>query len=393
MKKNNSVNVVIVGGDHHNTLSLIRCFGKKKISFKVLIHTDLKPENLMVIRSKYAKNFELVSQNEIAVLNSLLKNKLNDKQVIVPGSDLAEYVIDKNYEILNEFYYIPGFKNNHGMVIKMMDKFQQKEWADKNDIPMAKSWHIIKDNNSFVLPSNIKFPCIIKPNISVMGSKGDIKICKNISKLNECLETTFKEYDDIIIQQYLIKKFEILAMGLISDAGCIGGVERKIRESIPGGGGSTSLGKFIDEKNILDKVNNVLKVLYADGYRGLYDVEFFECSDGIYLNEINFRHSGSGYALIGAGINTPYLYYLDIIGKLDDKNLNVKKVKGYFFSEIGEIYLLMKYKTINIFQFLIDFMKSKSHAVYEISDLGPFKFILKKYLKIFIYKKIKRKKK
>ena len=46
--------VVVIGGDHHNTLSIIRCLGKRKIPFIVLVHDDFcKTNELMLKYSKY----------------------------------------------------------------------------------------------------------------------------------------------------------------------------------------------------------------------------------------------------------------------------------------------------------------------------------------------------
>lgn len=369
--------VIIIGGNHHNTLSVMRCFGKKNINYKVLIHGNNKnSHNMMINYSKYSKNIFVVENNEISILNWLLKNKSSQKQVIIPCSDLAEYSIDNNYSKLIDYYYIPGFKNKPGKVCKLMNKYAQKKFAEKYDILMAKSW-LIRISEKLKLPSDMIYPCIVKPNISAKGFKGDIKICYNKKNLMDCLENTYKDYESVIIQQFLNKKYELLAMGYISDKGYdAGAVERKIRETIPGGGGSTALGKFINEENVNDSVNKVLKLLYQQGYRGLYDIEFFECDDGIYLNEINFRHSGSGFALIDNGINAPYLCYLDFINKVHSDKHVLKYKNGYFFCDIGEVDLLIKYKLINIFQFVCDFFKSYSHSIFSLKDLGVTKYYI-----------------
>ena len=375
--------VIIIGGDHHNTLALIRCFGEERINYKLLIHSSYikDKKKLMIFHSRYGKKLELIEENEQLIINYLMENK-NDKykQVIVPGSDLAEYTIDKNYNLLEKYYYIPGFKHQPGKVCKMMDKFEQKKWADSNNILMAKSW-VINLEKENTIPKDIIFPCIAKPVVSAKGKKGDIRICKNELELKNAYDNYILDScPKILVQEFIKKDFELLAMGLICDDGYAGygGIERKLRETIPGGGGSTALGQFIEDENISNIVNNVLEKLYLDGYRGLYDIEFFECGERIYLNEINFRHSGSGFALIKNGVKAPYLYYKACCNeKIDPKKL--KHSKGYFFCDIGELNLLLKYKTINILKFTKDFLKSYSHAIFDIKDISVICYCIKKF--------------
>lgn len=379
--------VIIIGGDHHNTLSVIRAFGKKNILVSILIHTNIKEKkNLMVYSSKYIKdNLFVVDNNSECIYDWLLLNKNNDKNndksIIIPCSDLAAYVIDKNFDELNNGYYITGFKNNSGEVCRMMNKYEQSKWALSNNILIPKTWLLLKEN-MLNIPENIIYPCIVKPSESFCGTKEDIKICNNKKELLHILGLYKKKYDEILIQQFIKKDYEILAMGLICDDEIFGGIERKIRETIPGGGGSTSLGQFIDNQEIINRINKIIKQLQTDGYRGFYDIEFFECGSDIYLNEINYRHSGSGFALIDNGINCPYIYYLDCIGNSNFDNLKLKHPHGYFFCDLGEMHLLLKYHTINIFQFIGDFFKSYTHSIFHISDM--------KVIIIQLYKKLKK---
>ena len=183
MKEGNKMNneIILIGGDHHNTLAMMRLFGKQKINYIVLIHSS-KTKNIKEIsisHSKYSKKMEIVGDSEKDIIKWLLNNKLPNKQIIFPTSDLAQYAIDNNYNKLKNSYIIPGFKNNPGKVVKLMNKFEQKKWADENDILMAKSWDLKRINNKFNIPSDIVFPCIIKPCVSAMGNKGDIHISSN----------------------------------------------------------------------------------------------------------------------------------------------------------------------------------------------------------------------
>ena len=46
--------VLVIGGDHHNTLAVIRSLGKENIPFKVLVHGDYSSINdIHIAASKY----------------------------------------------------------------------------------------------------------------------------------------------------------------------------------------------------------------------------------------------------------------------------------------------------------------------------------------------------
>ena len=370
--------VVIIGGDHHNTLALIRNFGRNNIKFTILIHSSniVKKNEINISYSKYAKKIDIIEENEKKIVDWLLNHKLPKKQIIFPSSDLAEYTIDKNYNTLKDYYIIPGFKDNPGKVVKLMNKFEQKKWADYHGIPTAKSWNIVKDNNSFNISEQIIFPCIIKPSISAQGSKSDISIVNNKNELDNALEKfNSKEYTNLIIQEFINKEYEICALGCITPDYNCGQIVRKIRENPPTGGGSLTFAKFINDKKINDFINKTILELKRENYQGLYDIEFFVYKDYIYLNEINFRHSGNGYALIKSGIMAPYILYLYFSNK--EYKISFKGKLIYFIDDFNEWNLYRK-KEISILTFINDFFKANSHSVFDIKDLGVFIHIIKK---------------
>ena len=376
--------IIVIGGDHHNTLAIARCFGRRKVQFKVLVHEDFKNyEELMISHSKYVKEGFVVEHNEDSIKKWLLLNKSEEnKQFIFPCSDFAEYVIDNNYSELSQYYYIPGFTNRPGLVCKMMDKYEQKKWADSNNILTAKSWNIVKINGEFAIPDDIIIPCIIKPQVSAFGHKTDIKICNNQEELfREITSFNSSSYKELIVQEFIKKDFEICAVGCVTSAGEVyGGVIKKIRENPPNGGGSLTFAKFIDDVDINKKVNAVLCKLIVDKYNGMYDIEFLACKGKVYLNEINYRHSGNGYALIKSGMESPYIWYIRNKCIEIPQNVGTKNRKIYFLDDFNEFSLYRK-KYISLFNFIADFFKSRAHSIIAINDIGVLLFKIKEILK------------
>ena len=380
--------VLIIGGDHHNTLAMIRCFGEKEIDLRILLHTEKSDiSDIHLASSRYAENkIELVGENSEAIMDALFRNILpNEKQVLFPCSDFAEYIIDSHVDELKNSYILPGFQNYPGKVACLMNKMQQKMFAEKYHIPMAKTWLIKKENDIFSVPPDIIFPCILKPELSAMGSKGDIKICYTEQELTiALLELSKKGYATILLQQFLKKIYEVCAFGAMFDIAphYSGGITKKINEYPPEGGGSLTFAQFTKSEAIEKAVNQVRDVLFDLGYRGMYDIEFLVCENKIYLNEINFRHSGNGYALIQNGVYSPYFYYLSVIDAdlPTDGLFNINK-EYFHMDEMLELQLL-KSGGISVKNFIKSIFKAKAFAKFDIHDLkGSFAY----YNWIFVY--------
>lgn len=380
--------VIIIGGDHHNTLAVIRSFGKKKIPMVVLIHgvDDVKKINLA--HSKYIKDIYCVQENNIYKWLKEFKNSNDD--VLFPCSDLAEYVIDKNYSELSKKFLLPGFRNNAGHVITFMNKYYQKKWAQKHKIPMAKTWEISKKQNTFIIPKNIIYPCIIKPEISAFGKKSDIKVANNMKELQDAFDFFIKcNYSNVVVQEFLQKKYEVCAFGCILSNSPIycGGVMKKIRE-YPLQGGSTTFSQFINDEVINSFLKKIIFLLHDEGYTGMYDIELLICNNGIYLNEINFRHSGNGYALIKNGVDAPYIWYSNITGLSDKFDSHLIRPNGYFMDELNEL-SLYRSGNISLKTFFNDVKKSFCYAKLDKKDFfGGFYYFVNRFRRKLKKKKV-----
>ena len=71
--------ILIIGGDHHNTLGVIRALGKEDANFSVLIHTsEQNRKNICCCHSKYVhEKYNIVADNENAIWN-FFKNFKSD---------------------------------------------------------------------------------------------------------------------------------------------------------------------------------------------------------------------------------------------------------------------------------------------------------------------------
>lgn len=393
MNKLRGKKVIVIGGSHNNTLAVIRCLGEQGCEVITLIHETSK-EELPILSSKYLKEYSIVDNSKDDIFNFLKDYDSKENIVLFPCSDLAAYTIDFYGDILKEKYLLFGFKDNFGKVCKLMDKFQQNLWIkEKNkDILVANTWQIDLDSFLENQINEITFPCIIKPEISAFGSKSDIRIIKEKADfLKELTEFKKKNYSLILVQEFIKKEYEICAFGVMveQEPHFYYGIIKKNREYPIGGGGSLTFSEFIQTQFIKDEVEKVLELLYKDGFRGNFDVEFFICGENVLLNEINFRHSGNGVALIKANIPGPFISCLDKwMMPIVNWDTFVKD-SIYYTNEINEL-LQVKNREISLFEYFKTLRKTTAFSYFDKKDLRGtwafYKFVITNKIKNIIIK-------
>lgn len=371
--------VLVIGGDHHNTLAVIRSLGKENIPFKVLVHGDYSSiSDIHIAASKYIKpdmiafcpDNETILEQRIYDYSTIFRGRC----VLIPCSDFSAYVIDKSNMLSAQNFILPGFKDHRGQVAFMMDKYQQKVWADSNNIPMAKTWSIGIEEGRFTVPTDVIYPCIVKPEVSALGKKSDIVICKDQILLNSALdELASKGYKHLLIQQFLIKRYEECAYGCLIEQSprICGGVIKKIREYPVKSGGSTTYAGFEREEYFSHSLAyRVLEKLWEQGYRGMFDIELLVCEDQVYLNEINFRTSGNGYGMIAAKINLPFIYFMDVTNKKISYDTKTRVDSEIFLmDELSDI-RHVKEGRLSLLNWVAYIMKTSAFAKWSLDDIN-----------------------
>lgn len=365
--------ILIIGIDDHNTLAVVRDLGRHNCDISVLIHGEFRSiHDVKISKSRYAKNKTDYANNSTVEIYKWIEKKAGSnnklKTIIFPCSDLAAYTVDYyGNQLMN--CIIPGFKNQPGRVVELMDKMNQKEFAVRNHIPMAKTWRFkVNEPNDMEIP----YPCILKPEVSAKGRKGDIRICENKHEFDEAVEMlSLYGYEEVVLQEFLLKQYEVCALGCIADVTppkYVGGYIKKLREW-PVHGGSTSAGQFIRTPKLDEMVCNVIEVLYSQGYRGLYDIEFLVCDDDIYLNEMNFRHSGNGFGLIDNGVSAPY-YYCKVCAdlKIGEDDLLIPEDGKVIMEEVGD-FKHRKAHNLSLLTWMKQFIHCSAYSVTNMNDI------------------------
>lgn len=360
--------IIVIGGNHHNLLGVVRTLGEKGIYSNIIVTNENK--YAFVIKSKYVKKYKIIKESEEEILEALKEYKhLKNKPVLIPTSDYAEYTIDKNLNELSKDFIVPNIDNIQGKIIELMDKFKQQDLANKFNINMANSTIIKLDTIEDEILKNIKYPCIIKPLYSIDGEKSDIRICKdNIQKVLNRLKE--KGYKKVLVQDFLEFDYECGLIGCcFKDKVILPGIIEKQR-IFPPKRGNVSYGKVVPIHKFDSNIDKIVELIKSLNYQGMFDIEIFKKGQTVYLNEINFRNSGNSYIYSTKNVNIVYLWVLLALNlPISDEKCNIDE-EFYFIDEYLERSQLLN-KNITIKEWFEAKRKASCYFVKNKKDKAP----------------------
>ena len=366
------MNVIVIGGDHHNTLGVIRSLGEKGIQSEALITSpDLKT---FAGCSRYVKKLHVVPYPKDIVPYMLAYLIQKEKSIVICCHDAAASEIDVHLEELRPFFVLPG-SVEQGHITRLMDKKVMSELALQCGLSIPETFYPLK------LPihaDDVALPCIVKPLVSKNGTKNDIRICHHINEVNESVAHIGKE--NVQIQQFIDKDFEYQLIGCSTGGDVIiPGVSRIIR---PCKGSNTSFLHYEPFEEGFCEIEKCKNYVKRTDYKGLFSLEFLRDRDGRdYFMEINFRNDGNAICVTSAGVNLPYIWYLSCMNQ--DYQMEASKPISpvYVMPDLAEIKLLLN-REINIIQFVGDFVKTNRFMEFDRKDMKPFWKMIAQKLKI-----------
>ncbi len=334
---------VVIGGTHHNTLSMVRSLGMKGVEVDVILE-NAHGKNSYVLASCYVnKSFVVADGNE--AVKVLRENYPIDQSVILCSDDVAA-LLDKN-------------------TAHFMDKQVQVEVAKEVGFAVPNSMmHIIGHNT----PVALCYPCIVKPLESIHGGKR-FAVCYNENELGKIL-SEYETNDVVQIQEYIHKDDEIVIDGVsIKGNVIIPGYVLKHRDHL--GGTTYSTTHPIDKlpKDVLQKAKKMVKAI---GYEGLFGVEIIRNKEKYYFVEINLRNDATTYSLAVAGVNLPYIWVLGHQGMdyTQETKGRIREINSIV--EFRDLPFALKGK-ISLWQWWRDYRSCECRYFYDKIDLRPYR--------------------
>lgn len=302
--------VVIIGHGYTSRLSIIRSAGMAgyDVDVVVIFFGTQKPKQRPIdCYSKYVnKVLYSPSGNEEALVQLLLDTYKDgaSKPILVPESDFAVKAIDTHLSSLNDYFYIPNINGKEGAVVAWMDKQKQKEQARAIGLNVVECTRITLTDGKYTIPTGVKYPCFPKP---VDGGKKGLGRCNNREELDKALCRMAAIRDmDVMIEDFLDIDKEYALVGFSNGKDVIIPAILHNEQMAHGGHfGVAKAGKVLPVTGYESLIEKFKQLILSIGFVGLFDIDFLECQDKVYFDEINLRFGGSGYAVTKAGCNLP----------------------------------------------------------------------------------------
>lgn len=353
--------VIVIGGNHHNTLGVIRSLGFKGLKSDVVIVTEQKKP--YVSYSKYIQNCQLLTSSS-QILNYLLETKSRNgtKQVIISCADFVTAVLDAHQEQLADYYYLPV---GNGNLNQIMDKEIMSKIANSCGLKTPLNYTIDE-------ASSYEKKLIIKPLKSIDGSKSDISIVNDKESLINYLSSSHT--CQFQIQEYIEKSLEFQLIGCSLNGGeilIIPGVSIILRQPE---NTNTGFLKYVSADKFQFNNLNACKIfIQSIGYSGLFSLEFLRDKDNKdFFLEINLRNDGNAICVTSAGMNLPYIWYSYCIGSNDWIQEASAFVRDTIvMPEFDDFINVLKGK-LSIIKWLKDVSRTDCFMEYDKTDKAPF---------------------
>lgn len=290
MEKNSKITPIVIGYEHHNTLSVIRCFGQQGMKVDVIL---CGCKNSYIALSVYIGKLVYISSPD-ELLDALYYDFVaSTKRLIISCADQISAEIDRRYCQLSDNFF---FSNccEKGSLTHFMNKEVQLGLASEVGFDIPETYQ----------KETVSFPCLIKPVESIKGGK-HIAVANNQEELNKALEH-YQESETYTIEQFLTKDREIVLTGLsVGDNVIIPGYIEKIREIT--GGTTYSKVRSLDSLPP-EVVIRAESLIHKVNYSGLFGIELIQVGNKYYFIELNLRNDATTYSFVYGGVNLPYLY-------------------------------------------------------------------------------------
>ena len=364
--------VLVIGGDHQNTLGVIEALGQKGVCSHVIILGHA--EDSFVLKSKYVESGR-ICPDEDAVIKSILGIlKSEEKKVVaIACCDDAVHILDAHFEQLKHLLVIPTVKEA-GTLISWTNKEKMTETAKSLGITIPASWLI----SNTTIPDDLIYPCVIKPITSVKHGKAGFAKCANRDELQSCLDAK-KEGEPVQVQQFIEKDFEFQFIGCSLKAGeeiIIPG--RTHIETTTGFNNLVFLRYEKYDSSFEKTVEDSKRFVKETGYSGLFSIEFMRGKDGKdYFLEMNFRNDGNGISVTSSGTNLPYIWYLYASGGGYQSEIAKSDVKTTYMMPEFSFLMSVFNGEVSLKEWLLDKKKTTCYLTKFKDDIGPWRAYMK----------------
>lgn len=370
---------VILGCNYFIGLSTIRCLGMHGIH---TVAVDYSSEYNYAAESKYcterliAPHYKTEKKAFVQFLIEYAKCQ-SRQPVLIPCHDSYVEVIDEHLGELKKYYLIT--QTEQGLWSKVMNKEILHTLAMEKGVLIPETVRIDEENFLEKVEETIKYPCIVKPTDSpAFVAKFRRKIFKVQNRAE--LEDAIKKANDAgleVIVQRIIPGFDdhmyTFDAYLNQESKVTHWVTCQKYRQFPINFGASV---YTVQKYVPELYEIGAKFLEDINYKGFAEIEFKRDAETgkYYLIEINARITTLNSMLLKAGVNFPYITYLE----LTNQGIGTKAVTHdtnyafcYAYEDMLAIKDYIKTGQLSIPKIIPSLFKKKTYAIWDWNDPRP----------------------
>lgn len=352
--------VFIFGNDHTNTLGVAQSLGEAGLHPICCIWGR---KTGILKSSRYVSEI-IYSSTSASCLRSLIDEYGKEGGIIIPCSDEATYQLDNFQSELSFFKYehVEGEYSIEWLLKKKNQVFLANKCGF--DVPFS-----IEIGHIDEIPDGFPYPCLIKPLVSMEGGKAWTKVCENKEELISVCREALKSVSKLLLQEYISKDYDYVVLGCgLKDGSCILPGLIKKHKLFPAKTGLETV-VTIDELHNRNLEYSIKSYIKRIGLVGLFSIEFVHTEDGkFYFVEINPRNDGVNQVVFKAGVNLPYIHYLDMTNN-SFVIPHIRKIQMIW--EMHHFMSLIR-KDTGFKEWLQDIIHSDYWMVFSKHDMKPF---------------------
>lgn len=342
----------------------------------------------------FQNRYSYAAREDVVIVQTLLDKyqKEEGEIVLFPGDDYTTSLTDRyRKQLSNKFIFTYVESNENAPITHLMDKQYQTTIAEKFGMPMARSWILSCNDERYIVPDMVIFPCFLKPLVSANGPAKSI-----IRKIEDrdTLETYLKELVNsgyrfsIIAQEYIEIEEEYNIHGICDGENIFLPLIHRKLETARFNKGVTILGQNMNPTFLGDNIELLKDILRSCKYHGIFNVEMFVSKGIVYLNEINFRIAGTCWGTTMGGANIPSLWVNVLLGNVKEwPNLKLTYDSVFLNDKTAWEDLInghVKLRKFLHWNWIADF-----HLIKNKNDKGPWLFFLRMMFRKYLTRRIK----
>lgn len=358
--------IIVLGNDHTNSMGMVQSLGLEK--FYVIAFVWGVKSGLLK-KSRYLNELYSAADAQGCIDKIIETFSNNEERIpIIPCCDTAALYLEKNKSKL-EHNFIFEYLQNY-----TLEQLQQKDFqvslakVSGFNVPISVE---ITDVEKIDEVISFEAPYLIKPLVSIQGSKSDIIACKDISDLKQKAKDVLAHTPRILVQKYINKDFEISILGCgLKNGDCLIPAKEIKLIIFPHKTGleSKAIMEKLEDVELIDAIKSIIRAI---GYVGLFSVELMHNEDDgkFYFTEINLRNDGAQPFVRKYGVNLPLIHVNDLLG--EDIIIPTKYYPGMYLWEMHH-YQAWRNHIISFKEWFVDIIKTKGFLITCKNDYKPF---------------------